>query len=238
MRSPQQQSWLVPDRITLPDPDDKSFIRIIPTLDEREVKLLKNKVKLHDIFFIVDRNENLLKSGVFFTAGFPTLDGWTAQLLVRVNTNGKLNLAEAVPNHHPLTGMTQLSSLEFERLSTVICQLFPRLSADIECLRNWARREWALEEIYRITSEKGCSEEEERQLFKALKSLLAWVGDESRRKEDIQTVVASIMSTLHAENMTEKEWNTLWERLIQSWRTYVSHLTESELARVEETIRY
>jgi len=68
--------------------------------------------------------------------------------------------------------------------------------------------------------------------------LLAWVGDESRRKEDIQTVVASIMSTLHAENMTEKEWNTLWERLIQSWRTYVSHLTESELARVEETIRY
>ena len=238
MHFPHQQSWLVPDRMTLPDPEDKSFIRIVPTLDDREVELLKNKVKLHDIFILVDSSGNLLKSGVFFTAGFPTLDGWTAQLLARLDTNGKPNLTEAVPGHHPLTRMTQLSSLEFDRLSTVICQLFPELSPDIECLKNWARREWALEEIYRMTSEKGCSEEEEKQLFKALKSLLAWVGDESRRKEDIQTVVASIMSTLHAENMTEREWNALWEKLIQSWRTYISHLTESELARVEETIRY
>ena len=181
--------------------------------------------------------------GILTTRGYRTRQGMTVELqpleaIPNPVPLSHLAAAEAIPHRisERLTccGTLQpLAASQWNRVKTVIAETNPLLTASLATVENWKQRREYLERILEIIARRGCSEEQEQELFAVLRSLTRAEsnGPESSGQLALQT---RMRVALRAQLLPPREWEQLYTTLVNNWYGYVMTLSPQEINRLTD----
>jgi hypothetical protein len=206
--------------------------------------LLRDTMRIYDPFIGFAYPEKVATClGILNTRGYRTDQGMTIELqpleaIPNPVSLSHLSSIDAIPDRvgGQLGGCGALQLLEashWDRIKTVIAEMNPLLTSSLATLENWRQRREYLERILEIVARRGCSEEQEQELFAVLRTLIRGEPDppESFGPLALQT---RMRLALRAQLLPAKEWEQLWKTLVDNWYGYVMTLTPQEVNRLTD----
>jgi len=206
--------------------------------------LLRDTMRIYDPFIGFAYPQKVATClGILNTRGYRTDQGMTIELqpleaIPNPVSLSHLSSIEAVPDGigGQLSGCGALLPLEasqWDRVKTVITEMNPLLTSSLATVENWRQRREYLERILEIVARRGCSEEQEQELFAVLRTLIRGEADppESFGPLALQT---RTRLALRAQLLPAKEWEQLWKTLMDNWYGYVMTLTPREVNRLTD----
>jgi len=211
-----------------------SVLRFPPVQDKETVAVLRDGMKINDVFLGLDSISRRVHCvGILFTGAFPVQGGWTIELLVRHVMENEFLFREP----HQVSRELNPQVTFYRRRGSVISvqvdvlqELFINekgyweMYESVIDLLQWQRSEARLEEITQLFLDRGMSDEESEEVLAILRSMIHHIGGSPERAEEINHSITRIMILMHAEELPSDEWNQLWERLISAWRSHLASL--------------
>jgi hypothetical protein len=204
--------------------------------------LLRETMRIYDPFIGFAHPQNVATClGILNTRGYHTDQGMTIELqpleaIPNPVPLSQLAAIDALPDRlgEQLTGCGTLHPLEasqWNKVKTVIAETNPLLTSSLVTVENWKQRREYLERILEIIARRGCSEDQEQELFTVLRSLIGSEpdGSESFGQLALQT---RMRLALRAQLLPAKEWEQLCKTLVDNWYGYVMTLTPEEVNRL------
>ncbi len=207
-------------------------------------KILREEAHIYDPFVGFTLPQKVATClGVLNTQGYLTDQGLAVEL----------QLLEAIPNPVPLshlvatntipTGIEKkltscgalqpLEASQWNGIKAVIAETNPLLTASLATVENWRHRRTYLEGILEIAAVRGCSEEQEQELFTVLRNLMLCEAEppDSSGQLALQT---RLRLALKAQLLPAKEWERLCTTVVDNWYGYVMTLTPQEVNRLTD----
>jgi hypothetical protein len=207
-------------------------------------RLLREDVRIYDPFigFALPRKVAICL-GVLNTCGYMTSQGLTVELQPLEAIPNPISLshlvsANAIPARieKKLTSCGALQPLEashWNSVKAVIAETNPLLTTSLATVENWRQRREYLERILEIAAHRGCSEEQEQELFAVLRSLTRGESDPSESFGQL-ALQTRLRLALQAQLLPAKEWTQLCNTVVDNWYGYVMSLTPEELSRLTD----
>lgn|GEM_PF-1867597 len=206
--------------------------------------LLRDTVRIYDPFIGFAHPQMVATClGILNTRGYQTSQGMTVELqpleaIPNPVSLSHLTAIEAVPGRIEgrLSGcgaLQPLAASHWNRIKTVITETNPLLTASLATMENWRQRREYLERILEIVALRGCSEEQEQELFSILRSLIRVESDSSESFGPLALQTRMCLA-LKAQLLPAKEWEQLWKTLMDNWYGYVMTLTPQEVNRLTD----
>ena len=204
--------------------------------------LLRNSARIYDPFIGFAHPQQVATClGILNTRGYRTSQGMAIELqpLEAIPNPVALSHLEAIdaipdPIGERLSGrgtLQPLSDSHWNKVKTVIAETNPLLTASLATLENWRQRHQYLENILEIIAMRGCSEEQEQELFSVLRILTRTESDGTESYYQL-ALQARMRLVLRAQMLPAKDWEQLWKTLVDNWYGYVMTLTPGEINRL------
>jgi hypothetical protein len=202
-------------------------------------KLLREEAHIYDPFIGFALPEKVATClGILNTRGYISKQGLTVEL----------KPIEAIPNPVSLSHLVAMKVIpdwiegnlatcgtlqplevtHWNRVKSVLAEMNPSLTTSLVIVENWRQRRGFLEHILEIIARRGCSEEQEQELFTILCGLMQSEPEphESFGQLALQT---RLRLALNAQLLPEREWEQLYQRVVDNWYGYLMTLTPQEI---------
>jgi hypothetical protein len=216
-----------------------------PHLEQRT--LLQERAQIYDPFIGIAVPQNVvLCLGVLNTSCYETSDGCTVELLPLERVPDPIPLAEltaaqVLPQEATAAldrcrSLRPLESNHWNCFKTVLSKTNPPLASCTVMLENWRQRRRYLENILEITARRGCTEDQEQDIFGALRALTR-ADTENHGGVDRLAQETRLRVAIRAQSLPVKEWEELWKELADAWYGYVLCLTPQEITCLTDLSR-
>jgi len=207
-------------------------------------KILREEMQIYDPFVGFALPQKVATClGVLNTQGYVTGQGLTVELQPLEAIPNPVSLSHLVatntiPNgiERGLTSCGALQPLEasqWNSMKAVIAETNPLLTAALTTVENWRPRRTYLERILEIAAFRGCSEEQEQELFTVLRSLMRCESESSDSSGQL-ALQTRLRLALQAQLLPAKEWERLCTTIVDNWYGYVMTLTPQEVNRLTD----
>jgi len=214
------------------------------TDDRKQKQLLSSQAQIYDPFVGIAQPLGMATClGVLNTLGYPSPFGYTVELLpMELIPNpisiDKLVLACALPEEATtcLAGhgfLQALDSSHWTCFKKIISETNSLLLPSLVIMENWYQRRRYLDHVLEIIAQRGCTEEEEQEVFVTLRSLTR-AAPENQVFLGQLSLQTHLRVALKAQLLPAKEWEKLWKQLVDAWYGYVMTLTPQEVAQLTD----
>jgi hypothetical protein len=212
--------------------------------DQAKENLLRKKAQIYDPFVGIAHPLRMATClGVLTTLGYESPPGYTVELLPMELIPNPIPIATlvaacALPEEAStcLAGHGFLQAMEpsnWTSFKNVLSETNPLLVSSLATVENWHHRRKYLDHVLEIIAQRGCTEDEEQEVFSALRTLTR-TAPENQVFSGPLALQTCLRVALKAQLLPAKEWEKLWKDLADAWYGYVMTLTPQEVTQLTD----